>query len=322
MDTDSPTSALRALNSFLFRPIRGAIVVLVNNLNFYSRLYLFTHCLHRPGPMPDMFKRYDAAVVPDIMPLPELLRVATTKAEQTPVPKLNEHQRSWIFDVALRGHDLPKMPKDNVKEFYEKVKTDAFAAKAFQHTVQPGDAAEEACLPARVERWLIANPTKTKSNNKKSKKSESESADGNVSDVEEDAGARVGLLRGFPKAGWRLAIQKVLTNKRGADKTAHQKRDGTSAEKTNVVAPALAMAKVFGIATQTGRDKFREEHRDDIRDLSKMLPGSNAGGKSRKAEAQLWANEDPEEWKAAAATEEGGELGRARKLTLPELAAR
>ncbi|KAJ7021732.1 hypothetical protein C8F04DRAFT_1195129 [Mycena alexandri] len=252
-----------------------------------------------------MFKRYDAAVVPDIMPLPELLRVATTKAEQTPVPKLNEHQRSWIFDVALRGHDLPKMPKDNVKEFYEKVKTDAFAAKAFQHTVQPGDAAEEACLPARVERWLIANPTKTKSNNKKSKKSESESADGNVSDVEEDAGARVGLLRGFPKAGWRLAIQKVLTNKRGADKTAHQKRDGTSAEKTNVVAPALEMAKVFGIATQTGRDKFREEHRDDIRDLSKMLPGSNAGGKSRKAEAQLWANEDPEEWKAAAATEEG-----------------
>ncbi|KAJ7027620.1 hypothetical protein C8F04DRAFT_1266863 [Mycena alexandri] len=162
--------------------------------------------------MPDMFKPYDATAVPDIMPFPALLRVATTKAQETPVPKLNQHQRSWIFDVALRDQDLVEMSKDDLKAFYDTVKTDAFAAKAFQHTVQAGDPAEEAHLAAHVQRWLIANPPKT-SGNKKSKKS----TDGNDSDVEEDEGARVGCLRGYPRAGWRLAIQKVMTNKRTAE---------------------------------------------------------------------------------------------------------
>lgn len=148
--------------------------------------------------MPEMFKAYDPTTVPEIMPFPALLRVATTKAEETPVPKLNEDQRSWIFDVALRDQDLVHMAKDERKEFYSKVKTDAFGAKAFQHTVQPGDAAEEARLPARVAQWLVDNPPKTESNKRKN------SADGNASDVEEDEGARVGHLRGFPKAGWRL----------------------------------------------------------------------------------------------------------------------
>lgn len=91
-----------------------------------------------------------------------------------------------------------------------------------------------------------------------------------------------------------------------AEITAAKKRAGTSAEKTVVVPPALALSKVFGIANQTGRDKFREEHRDDIRELSKTMSGSmNAGGKSRKAEAELWANENHEDWETAAATEEG-----------------
>ncbi|KAJ7041717.1 hypothetical protein C8F04DRAFT_1252645 [Mycena alexandri] len=250
--------------------------------------------------MPDMFKPYNPTAVPDVMPFPPLGRVSTTKAEHTPVPKLNKYQRSWIFDVALRGQDLPNMPQGDVKDFFEKVKTDAFEAKAFQHTVQPGDATEEACLPARITSWLAEHPQQA--NNNQSKKKAKKSGDGNDSDTEEDAGARVGLLGGYPKAGWCLSIQKVLTNKRGAEKKVI-KRGGTSAEKTDVIAQALALAKVFGIATQNGRDKFREEHRYDIRDLSKTLPGANAGGNSRKAEAQLWVQEDHEEWAAAATTE-------------------
>ncbi|KAJ7028232.1 hypothetical protein C8F04DRAFT_1266134 [Mycena alexandri] len=224
--------------------------------------------------MPDMFKPYDATAVPDIMPFPALLRVATTKAQETP------------------------MSKDDLKAFYDTVKTDAFAAKAFQHTVQAGDPAEEAHLAAHVQRWLIANPPKM-SGNKKSKKS----TDGNDSDVEEDEGARVGCLRGYPRAGWRLAIQNVMTNKRTAEQ---KKRNTTTAEKTDVVPPPLAMAKLFGITAQTGRDKFHEEHREEIRELSKMLPGAmNAGRKNRKAEAQLWANENHEDWDIAAMAEEG-----------------
>jgi len=183
--------------------------------------------------MLEMFKPYDPAAVSDVMRFPAPVRVSTTKAEHTPVPKLNEDQRSWIFDVALRGQDLPNMPKENIKDFYEKVKTDAFEAKAFQHTIQPGDATEEACLPARIASWLAEHPKQAKTG--QSKKKPKKSGDGNDSDAEEDTGARVGVLRGYPKAGWRLvstlpssifehalttsqSIQKVLTNKRGAEK--------------------------------------------------------------------------------------------------------
>ncbi|KAJ7022274.1 hypothetical protein C8F04DRAFT_1194675 [Mycena alexandri] len=236
--------------------------------------------------MPDMFKPYNPSAVPDVMPFPPLGRVSTTKAEHTP---LDFRRR------ASRPGPAKHAPGD-VKDFFEKVKTDAFEAKAFQHTVQPGDATEEACLPARIASWLAEHPQQA--NNNQSKKKAKKLGDGNDSDAEEDAGARVGLLRGYPKAGWRLFSPTSEERKKKAIK-----RGGTSAEKTDVVAPALALAKVFGIATQNGRDKFREEHRDDIRDLSKTLPGVNAGGNSRKAEAQLWAQEDHEEWAAAATTE-------------------
>ncbi|KAJ7024816.1 hypothetical protein C8F04DRAFT_1269959 [Mycena alexandri] len=199
--------------------------------------------------MPEMFKAYDPTTVPEIMPFPALLRVATTKAD--------------------------------------KVKTDAFGAKAFQHTVQHGDdAAEEARLPALCRAGLVDNPPKTESNKRKN------SADGNASDVEEDEGP----------------IQKVLTNKRVAEKiTRRKKRAGTSAEKTVVVPPALALSKVFGIANQ---DRSRQIPRRHPGALETMLGSMNAGGKSRKAEAELWANENHEDWETAAATEEGGELDR------------
>ncbi|KAJ7023083.1 hypothetical protein C8F04DRAFT_1193744 [Mycena alexandri] len=258
--------------------------------------------------MPEMFKPYDEAAVPNAMPFPPLLRVATTKTEETAVPKLNEYQRSWIFAIALRGKDLATMQPSAVKDLYETVKTDAFAAKAFQHTVQPGDAAEEASLPLLVARWKRGKNTKGKTpaadagDASDVEKSAADGGDG--SDDEEDEGARVGLLRGYTKAGWRLAIQKVLTNKRSADK--NKKRDNVKAENADVAVPALALAKVFGLATHNGRDKFRQERRDEIRELSKKLPGTfNAGGKSRRAEAELWVDKDREEWEAAAAANEG-----------------
>lgn len=65
------------------------------------------------------------------------------------------------------------------------------------------------------------------------------------------------------------------------------------------------MTKLFGLAAYTGRDKFREDRHDDIYELSKTLPGENAGGKFRKAEAMLWAEEDQAQWEAAVADEDG-----------------
>ncbi|KAJ6576930.1 hypothetical protein DFH09DRAFT_1077885 [Mycena vulgaris] len=257
----------------------------------------------------EMFKPYDATAVPDAMPFPTLLRVATTKTEETAVPRLNQYQRSWIFDNALRGTDLAGLQsKLAISGFYEKVKSDAFEAKAFQHTPQPGDTAEEASLPGLIAAWKRDNPKKDKKQNNKLV-----ADDGDASDDEEDEGAHVGLLRGYTKAGWRLAIQKVLTNKRTADK----KRKVTKTDNTELVAvvPALAMAKVFGLASSTGHDKFRQERHDEINAHSKTLPGvTNPGGKFRKAEAQLWANEDQAKWESAAEADEDVDWEERQKL--------
>ncbi|KAJ6472975.1 hypothetical protein DFH09DRAFT_1343682 [Mycena vulgaris] len=257
----------------------------------------------------EMFKPYDATAVPDAMPFPTLLRVATTKTEETAVPRLNQYQRSWIFDNALRGTDLAGLQSRlAISGFYEKVKSDAFEAKAFQHTPQPGDTAEEASLPGLIAAWKRDNPKNDKKQNNKPV-----ADDGDGSDDEEDEGARVGLLRGYTKAGWRLAIQKVLTNKRTADK----KRKVTKTDNTESVAvvPALAMAKVFGLASSTGRDKFRQERHDEINAHSKTLPGAtNPGGKFRKAEAQLWANEDQAKWESAAEADEDVDWEERQKL--------
>jgi hypothetical protein len=66
------------------------------------------------------------------------------------------------------------------------------------------------------------------------------------------------------------------------------------------------MAKLLGLATYTGRDKFRDEHHDLILEHAKTLPGAiNTGSKFRKAEGMLWAQEDQAAWDIAAATEEG-----------------
>ncbi|KAJ7438426.1 hypothetical protein FB451DRAFT_1192661 [Mycena latifolia] len=250
----------------------------------------------------EMFKPYNAAAVPDSMPFPALALVATTKGEETAVPRLNEHQRSWILDVALRGVDLAGLAtKKSATAFYDQVKNDAFDAKAFQHTPQDGDVAEEACLPTLVAAWKRENKKK----NSKSKKSGGD--DGDASDDEEeqqDEGGRVGLVRGYTKAGWRLAIQKVISNKRMAEKKRRPTNTVGDGESITM-APASALSKLFGISAYTGRDKFREDRHDQIQVYSETLSDSiNAGGKFRKAEALLWAKEDHASWETAANDEE------------------
>ncbi|KAJ7692295.1 hypothetical protein B0H17DRAFT_1133299 [Mycena rosella] len=71
----------------------------------------------------EMFKPYDADGVPDTMPFPELCA------------------------------DLPGLSGNEAMTFYERVKNNAFEAKAFQHKVQAQDCAEEARLPALVAAW-------------------------------------------------------------------------------------------------------------------------------------------------------------------------
>jgi hypothetical protein len=147
----------------------------------------------------EMFCAYNPADVPDIMPFPDLSHVAFTRGEETAVPKLNDYQRSWILDVGIRNLDLPSLSGKSATSAYNKVKDEAFEAKAFQHTVQPGDREEELCLPALVAGWKVKNPKKNKKDRDGAK-----DGDGANSDQEEDEGVRVGMVRGYTKAGWRV----------------------------------------------------------------------------------------------------------------------
>jgi hypothetical protein len=128
------------------------------------------------------------------MPFPELALVATAKGDEIAVPRLNEYQRSWILDVGIHGVDLPSLTRKEAMALYDKVKNDAFDAKAFQHKSQPGDQDEEASLSALVKAWK----EKTE---KKGKKTGQD--DGGMSDDEEDEDGCAALLRGYTKAGWR-----------------------------------------------------------------------------------------------------------------------
>ncbi|KAJ7648240.1 hypothetical protein DFH06DRAFT_1476309 [Mycena polygramma] len=244
----------------------------------------------------EMFDPYVAEKVPDVMPLPELARVVFSKGDEAAVPVLNHWQRSWIFDVSLRGLDLASMSGKDAKELNERIKDEAFDAKAFQHTVQLQDREEELRVATLVAAW------KEKDKQKRRKKAGTPAAEeeDDASDEEQDEGARGSLLRGYPKHGWRVAIQKVLSNKRTAEKSKNKKH--TPAEPAP---PAPNLSKLFGLVAYTGRDKFREDNHDKINEYAKTLPGSaNPGGKFRKAEALLWADEDQASWEAAAAGDE------------------
>ncbi|KAF8144579.1 hypothetical protein K438DRAFT_1782707 [Mycena galopus ATCC 62051] len=249
-----------------------------------------------------IYKSYDPDDAPEVMPFPELSHVVTTKSDQMAVPKLWEYQRMWIHDK-IRGVDLPALTKKAASELYDKVKEEAFESEAFQHKVGLGDVAEEARLPSLVAEW------KQKQKTKKSKKTKDESAEAtdndNTADHEEDTDGRVGVLRGYPLAGWRAAIQKVISNKRTAGKNKH-KATNDDAQPADSPADGTVLTKLLGITSYTGRDKFRDDRHDAIVDYSNTLTGDvNAGGKFRQAEALLWAQEDQASWEAAAAADEG-----------------
>ncbi|KAJ6582151.1 hypothetical protein B0H19DRAFT_1370271 [Mycena capillaripes] len=260
----------------------------------------------------EMFKPYNPADVPDIMPFPEVALVFATKSEDTARGSgFGNAGGDPVAEFVYR--DLPSLKGKAATEFYDQVKTDAFDAKAFKHTPQPQDAAEEACLPALVAAWKRQHLKKNKNDTPAA-----EADDGNTSDDEQDGGARRALLRGYTKAGWRSAIQKVISNKRTAENNKRRvkgsKKDDAEESNSEPSAPS-AMVKLLNLATYTGRDKFREDRHDEIHEYSKTLPGAiNAGGKFRKAESLLWAKEDQASWEAAASSEEGVDWEARRKL--------
>ncbi|KAJ7328294.1 hypothetical protein DFH08DRAFT_815799 [Mycena albidolilacea] len=259
----------------------------------------------------EMFKPYDAARVPDVMLFPDLARVATSKGEEAAVPTLNEHQRSWILDVGIRDIDLPSLNGKAAIAVYDRVKNDAFDAKAFQHQAQPEDRAEEARLPTLIAAW--------KQKHQQAPSTAADDADS--SDEEEDDGGHATLLRGYSKAGWRSAIQKVISNKQSADSRKRKGKDTKAATSSHATTPtdksageASALSKLLGLAAYTGRDKFRDDCHDVIYELSTTLPGENAGGKFRKAEGILWAKEDQASWEEAAAVEENIDWAERQRL--------
>ncbi|KAJ7744798.1 hypothetical protein DFH07DRAFT_963642 [Mycena maculata] len=254
----------------------------------------------------EMFKPYDADSVPDVMPLPELAFIKSTKGQDTAVPKLNEYQRSWILDVGVRGVDLASLAGRAATEVYNRVKADAFKAKALQHTPQAEDRAEEDVILGFIATW------KTKhASTKKSATVDADEAE------EEDEDGRASRLRGYSHTAWRIAIQKVVSNKRNAlkgkeNKTAPAQRQEDHQESFR---EAPALAKLVGITAYSGRDKFRHDRHDEIHQYSKTLPGStNAGGKFCKAEALLWAKEDAAVWDAEAAVQDGVDWVKRQKL--------
>ncbi|KAJ7266422.1 hypothetical protein B0H12DRAFT_1068293 [Mycena haematopus] len=250
----------------------------------------------KPAKVKEMFKPYNESEVPDIMPLPAVGSVWFTKSGDIAVPRLNDYQRSWILDQALRDVDLPGMKPKAARTFYDQVKVDAFSAKAFKHVPQPQDAEDEARIAQLVATWIREHPSKKNKN-------KPVADDGDASDEEEDEGGRTGLLRGYKKAGWRRAIQKVISNKRTAEGAKRKGPRANTAEPVPV-APAAALSKLFGLTASSGRDKFRVDRHDEIEAYSMTVSGGNNGAKFRRAEAELWAKEDKESWDDAVEADE------------------
>ncbi|KAJ7106452.1 hypothetical protein C8R43DRAFT_1140573 [Mycena crocata] len=283
-------------------------------LSTSAQLLHFTMARKKSDKSKDMFEPYVEADVPAIMPFPELARVVTTKGDETCVPKLNEYQRSWILDVGIRGIDLPRLGGTAAStKVYDQVKEEAFTAKAFQHQVQPQDKEEEGRLPGLATAWKQKEREKLR----KRKPTADTAPDDSSDEEDEDDAIREGLLRGYTKAGWRVAIQRVISNKRTAEtnKLKASKKNSNTTDAVHPKAEATAMVKLLGLASYTGRDKFAEDRHDKIHEFSKALPGdSNAGGKFRKAEALLWEKENKALWEAAAALDEDVDWVERQKL--------
>ncbi|KAF8162248.1 hypothetical protein K438DRAFT_1775955 [Mycena galopus ATCC 62051] len=224
-----------------------------------------------------IYKSYSPDDVPEVMPFPELSKVVTTKGDQMAVPKLWEYQHIWIHDK-IRGVDLHALTKKAAFELYDKVKDEVFKSEAFQHKVQPGDAAEEARLPSLMADWKQKQKSRKKGKGKgKGKDATGDTADTDDDDIdheEEDTDGRIG------------AIQKVISNKRPASKN---KQKATNDDSPARSAPdAAALATLMGITSYTGRDEFRDDRHDAIEEYSLTLTGDvNAGAKFRQAEALL-----------------------------------
>ncbi|KAJ7506192.1 hypothetical protein B0H11DRAFT_2220109 [Mycena galericulata] len=150
----------------------------------------------------EMFPPYEEHKVPDVMPLPELALVRTTRGQDIAVPKLNTHQRSWIYDVGLRGEDLVSLKGSAATTFYNQVKTRAFESKAFQHKPQPEDQAEEDEIPALVSAWMKNQKQESKKKAQPAQAAQPPQEDADDGE-EEDHDGRAAFLRGYPKAGWR-----------------------------------------------------------------------------------------------------------------------
>ncbi|KAJ7061923.1 hypothetical protein C8F01DRAFT_1251761 [Mycena amicta] len=112
----------------------------------------------QPKKPKEMFKPYVEADVPDSMPFPGVSRVAIRKVCDIAIPNLNQNQRNWIHDVALRDVGLAAMTPQEYENFCTRVKDDAFTVKAFQHVPQAGDAADASQLPNLVATWKLEHP--------------------------------------------------------------------------------------------------------------------------------------------------------------------
>ncbi|KAK7050169.1 acid protease [Favolaschia claudopus] len=252
----------------------------------------------------DNFDTYIEADVPPSMPFPSLAVVITTKNDEYAVPVLNNHQRAYLHDVALRDVDLLTGNKKENAETNEKIKTAALKSKAFQHVPQEGDETEERDLPALISAWK-ENEQKKKAQRKAKKNGvaiDTSDASATAGDdaTPQDEDSRTNLLRGYRIIGWEKAIQRVITNKRTAQ-TNQQRQPSSSSSNP----PSRALTKLYRLAAYKGRDKFRDECHDRIFAHSQTIPGSsNPGGKFNKALAELWAKEDQAAWEAKVETGE------------------
>ncbi|KAJ7024999.1 hypothetical protein C8F04DRAFT_1191913 [Mycena alexandri] len=263
------------------------------------------------GKTREMFDAYNEDAVPAIMPFPEASQVVCSKGAEIAVPRLNKHQRSYLLDVALCDVDLASLSGKAAADFYDSIKSEALKAKAFQHEVQNGDRDEEARLPRLITAWKREKEKNQKTvTSKKSGKLQENGGDG--SDAEDDEGGRKALLCGNRRAAQKLRVAPKM-NGNAAPVGASAALVGVSAapaaasafSPASSPASAAAVTKLLGIVSRTGRDRFREDRHDEIEEFSRTLPDDiNNGGKFVKAEAQLWAKEDPATWEALVAAEE------------------
>ncbi|KAJ7055507.1 hypothetical protein C8F01DRAFT_1258385 [Mycena amicta] len=215
------------------------------------------------------------------MPFPSVSRVLIWKVGDIAIPNLNRVQRNWIHNVGLRDSGLAAMVNEEYDNFWD------------------GDAADESQVPMLIATWKLEHPTDVQAQQAKLGKEHKKASDG---DLDLDADALRTFLRGYSKAGWRKAIQKVISNKHTAQRSAKSKTERAPA--TSDV-DATALTQLTGLAAMTGRDKFRADCHNEILERVQTLDGdSNVGGKFRKAEAQMWAEENHNHWEEEAALEE------------------